>query len=195
MARTLGAKQKPMSEREEEAAAAAAAENPAPEPIPNEDPEARLASTLLNGLADLRKLDEKITAATAVVKSLRGDRKSVVAKLGAAGLPASQIKEAMEDAEREDDENVQREKSRQFIRKTINLPGADWYASFEGLPHGVDDEQKWYQRGLKAGALAHDRDPPAECPPGECSQQYMKGWDEKQLERAMEITQSEPIPF
>lgn len=192
MAKTLGAKQKPMSEREEEAAAA---ENSAPEPILNEDPEARLASTLLNGLADLRKLDEKITAATAVVKSLRGDRKSVVAKLDAAGLPASQIKEAMEDAEREDDENVQREKSRQFIRKTINLPGADWYASFEGLPHGVDDEQKWYQRGLKAGALAHDREPPAECPPGRCVQEFMRGWDEKQLERAMEFSKADTASF
>lgn len=186
MARTLGAKQKPMSEREEEAAASVA-----PEPIPNEDPELRLASTLLNGLADLRKVDEKIATASAVLKGHRGDRKAIVAKLGAAGLPASQIKEALEDSERDDDENVSREKSRQFIRKTINLPGADWFASFEGLPHGVDDEQKWYQRGLKAGALAHDRNPPPECPDGECVQQFMKGWDEKQLERAMEIKATE----
>lgn len=187
MARKLGEKQRPRDEEDNVVALN-------PDPIPNVPPEVALRATLLNGVADLRGLDEKISTAMAKVKTLRSDRKAVVGKLGAAGLPASLIAEAMADADNTRTDIAEKEKAREFIRDTFALPKADWGASFETMPEGAVEEVEWFEKGKTAGALAGDRNPPDTCPNGACSNEFMRGYDEVQTQRAMEIGQA-PIPF
>jgi ribosome modulation factor len=189
MAETLGKKarpprQKPLSERQAEAEAANQA--PAPAPIPNVPSEDQLASTLLNGVSELRKYDDKIAAAMATVKGLRADRKGVVAKLGAAGLPASLVKEAMDDADNTRTDIAEKEKARDFIRQTFGLPKADWGDAFDGLPTGAAEEVDWESRGYTAGAVGDDGVAPSECPP-ERTQNWLTGWNKAQAKRAFEM--------
>lgn len=188
MADTLGggkpkrARQKPLSERH--------AEDAAPESnvvqLPNVPTEDHLTATLLNGVADLRKFDDKIAAAMSTVKNLRADRKGVVAKLGAAGLPASLIKEAMEDADNTRTDQAEKEKARGFIRGAFGLATADWSNAFDGLPTGAAEEVDWEARGYTAGVMAHDRDPPEGCPP-ERQQNFWTGYDKAQSKRALDM--------
>lgn len=145
------------------------------EPIPNAPPEEQLRKTLLNGVADLRELDEKIAAAISKVKTLRADRKTVTAKMGAAGLPASLIKEAMEDADNTRTDMAEKEKARDFIRDTFGLARADYLNAFDGMPTGAVEEVDWEARGYTAGVMGADATPPTECPSGACSQAWLKG--------------------
>lgn len=145
------------------------------EPIPNAPPEEQLRKTLLNGVADLRDYDEKIATAMSKVKALRGDRKAVVAKMGAAGLPASLIKEAMEDADNTRTDMAEKEKARDFIRDTFGLARADYLNAFDGMPTGAVEEVDWEARGYTAGVMGADGSPPTECPAGACSQAWLKG--------------------
>lgn len=188
MAETLGgakpkrARQKPLSERQ--------AETETPDNVvqlPNVPTEEVLAQTLLNGVADLRKFDDKIAAKMAEVKNLRADRKGVVAKLGAAGLPASLIKEAMDDADNTRTDQAEKEKARGFIRKTFGLATADWSEAFDGLPTGAAEEIDWEARGYTAGVMAEDGTPPTECPP-ERHQNWMTGWQRVMDARAAKFT-------
>jgi hypothetical protein len=145
------------------------------EPIPNAPPEEQLRKTLLNGVADLRDYDDKIATAMSKVKALRGDRKAVVAKMGAAGLPASLIKEAMEDADNTRTDMAEKEKARDFIRDTFGLARADYLNAFDGMPTGAVEEVDWEARGYTAGVMGADGSPPTECPAGACSQAWLKG--------------------
>lgn len=204
MAETLGAKarkprQKSMSERLEEQAAAdpntVANDESGPEPLRNVPSEEQLASTLLNGVAELRKFDDKIAAAMSTVKGLRADRKGVVAKLGAAGLPASLVAEAMSDADNTRTDQAQKEKARGFIRKTFGLATADWGDAFDGLPTGAVEEVDWEARGYTAGAAAIGfGEPPAECPP-ERAQNWLKGWNGAQAVRAFDMAPAPDAAF
>lgn len=187
MAETLGKparkpRQKPLSERQ--------ADDAAPESnvvqLPNVPSEDHLAQTLLNGIADLRKFDAKIEAKMAEVKNLRGDRKGIVAKLGAAGLPASLVKEAIEDLQNPRTDTGEKEKARAFIRKTVQLPTADWSAAFDGLPTGAVEEIDWEARGYSAGVLGEDSTPPDNCPP-ERHQNFLTGWQRVMDARAMKL--------
>jgi len=192
MAETLGGakpkkpRQKPLSERQAEAEA--------PDNVvqlPNVPSEELLAQTLLNGVADLRKFDDKIAAKMAEVKNLRADRKGVVAKLGAAGLPASLIKEAMDDADKLDlqSEQAEKEKARAFIRKTFGLATADWSSAFDGLPTGAKEELDAEAAGHLAGVMAADRQVPDNIPP-ERGQDWLKGYDAVMEKRAMKFGKS-----
>ena len=145
------------------------------EPIPNAPPEEQLRKTLLNGVADLRDYDDKIATAMSKVKALRADRKAVVAKMGAAGLPASLIKEAMEDADNTRTDMAEKEKARDFIRDTFGLARADYLNAFDGMPTGAVEEVDWEARGYTAGVMGADGSPPTECPAGACSQAWLKG--------------------
>jgi ribosome modulation factor len=196
MAETVGAKgrkapQKPKSERDAEAAAANNVVDFAP--IPNEDQEAALRSKLLTGVSDLRSLDEKIAAAMSKVKALRADRKTVVAKLGAAGLPASLVAEAMTDADNTRTDLAEKERARDFVRETMGLPKADWSAAFDGLPTGAAEEVDHEARGYTAGAMGEDGNPPPECPP-ERAQNWLTGWNRAQEVRAMTLAPTVPAP-
>lgn len=188
MAETVGAakkpRQKPKSERDAEAAANNVVDFA---PIPNEDQVAALQSRLLTGVADLRILDDKIAAAMSRVKALRADRKTVVAKLGAAGLPASLVKEAMADADNSRTDLAEKEKSRDFIRDAFGLPKADWSAAFDGLPTGAAEEIDWEARGYTAGAMGDDGTAPPGCPP-ERAQNWLTGWNRAQAVRAMTLS-------
>jgi ribosome modulation factor len=193
MAETVGGKgrkapQKPKSERDAEAAANNVVDFA---PIPNEDQEAALRSKLLTGVSDLRSLDEKIAAAMSKVKALRADRKTVVAKLGAAGLPASLVAEAMTDADNTRTDLAEKERARDFVRETMGLPKADWSAAFDGLPTGAAEEIDWEARGYTAGAMGEDGSAPSECPP-ERSQNWLTGWGRAQEVRAMTLTPTAP---
>lgn len=187
MAETLGGakqrkpRQKPMSERQAEQEAAAESNVVS---LPNVPSEELLAQTLLNGVADLRKFDDKIAAKMAEVKNLRADRKGVVAKLGAAGLPASLIKEAMDDADNTRTDIAEKEKARDFIRNTFGLPKADWAAAFDGLPTGAVEEIDAEAAGHLAGVMAADREVPDNIPP-ERGQDWLKGYDAVMEKRAM----------
>lgn len=187
MAETLGAKPKAPKKPK--------ADKPADDNVvqlDNTPPEERLRSTLLNGVADLRALDEKIDAAMAKVKALRSDRKAIVGKLGAAGLPASLIKEAMDDADNTRTDQAEKEQSRAFIRQTFGLATADWTASLAGLPTGAVEEVDWEARGYTDGVMAKDRSAPPECPP-ERHQAYFKGYDAVMEARALKMT-AKPAP-
>lgn len=165
----------------------AGADTPAPDNVvqlDNTPPDERLRQTLLSGVADLRGLDEKIEQKMAQVRALRSDRKAVVGKLGAAGLPASLIKEAMDDADNTRTDQAQKEKTRAFIRQTFGLATEDWAASLEGLPTGGVEEVDWEARGYTDGVMARDRQPPAECPP-ERQQNWLKGYDAVMEQRAL----------
>lgn len=191
MAETLGGgkrkpRQKPLSERQAEADAAPESNVVQLPNVPSED---HLTQTLLNGVADLRKLDDKIATQMAAVKNTRADRKAVVAKLGAAGLPASLVAEAMADADNTRTDQAEKEKARGFIRGVFGLATADWSAAFDGLPTGAAEEVDWEARGYTAGVMAHDRDPPDTCPP-ERQPNWLKGYDAAQTKRAMEIPAS-----
>lgn len=188
MAETLGKaarkpRQKPLSERQAEAEA--------PESnvvsLPNVPTEEFLAQTLLNGVADLRKFDDKIAAKMAEVKNLRADRKGVVAKLGAAGLPASLIAEAMADADNTRTDIAEKEKARDFIRDTFGLPKADWGVAFDGLPTGAVEEIDAEAAGHLAGVMAADREVPDNIPP-ERGQDWLKGYDAVMAKRAAKFT-------
>lgn len=186
MAETLGSgkrkpRQKPLSERQAEAETPDNVVS-----LPNVPTEDQLAQTLLNGVADLRKFDDKIAAKMAEVKNLRADRKGVVAKLGAAGLPASLIKEAMDDADNTRTDIAEKEKARDFIRNTFGLPKADWAAAFDGLPTGAAEEIDWEARGYTAGVMAGDPEPPPECPP-ERHPNYRTGYARVMEARAMKL--------
>lgn len=197
MAETLGGakpkkpRQKPLSERQADANGAATESHPS---IPNVPSEEQLAQTLLNGVADLRKFDDKIAAKMAEVKNLRADRKGVVAKLGAAGLPASLIKEAMDDADNTRTDQAEKEKARGFIRKTFGLATADWSEAFDGLPTGAAEEIDWEARGYTAGVMAEDGTPPSECPP-ERHQNWLKGWQRVMDARAMKLGEAASQAF
>lgn len=145
------------------------------EPIPNQPPEEVLRSTLLRGVADLRELDERIDTAMSKVKILRADRKAITGKLGAAGLPASLIKEAMADADNSRTDMAEKEKARDFIRDVFGLARADYLNAFDGMPTGAVEEVDWEARGFTAGVMAADAVPPTECPAGACSQAWLKG--------------------
>lgn len=195
MAETLGGgkrkpRQKPLSERQAEA------ETPESNVVhlPNVPSEDLLAQTLLNGVADLRKFDDKIAAKMAEVKNLRADRKGVVAKLGAAGLPASLIKEAMDDADNTRTDIAEKEKARDFIRDTFGLPKADWGAAFDGLPTGAVEEIDAEAAGHLAGVMAADRTPPDSCPP-ERHQDWFKGYDAVMEKRAMNFAKPDASAF
>lgn len=157
------------------------------EPIPNAPPEEVLRSTLLRGVADLRDLDEKIATAMSKVKILRSDRKAVTAKMGAAGLPASLIAEAMADADNSRTDMAEKEKARDFIRDVFGLARADYLNSFDGMPTGAVEEVDWEARGYTAGVMAAERDAPKECPP-ERHQAYFKGYDRVMEARALSMT-------
>lgn len=161
-------------------------------PLDNTPPEERLRATLLNGVADLRGLDEKIEAAMSKVKALRSDRKAIVGKLGAAGLPGSLVAEAMKDADNTRTDIAEKEKARAFIRGTFNLATADWQASLAGLPTGAAEEVDWEARGYTDGVMAKDRSAPSECPP-ERHQAYFKGYDAVMEARALKMT-AKPAP-
>jgi|GEM_PF-6218068 len=154
------------------------------EPIPNAPPEEVLRSTLLRGVAELRELDERIDTAMSKVKILRADRKAITGKLGAAGLPASLIKEAMADADNSRTDMAEKEKARDFIRDVFGLARADYLNAFDGMPTGAVEEVDWEARGYTAGVMAADRDPPKECPP-ERHQAYFKGYDRVMEARAL----------
>lgn len=160
--------------------------------LDNTPPEDRLRQTLLNGVADLRGLDEKIEAKMAQVRALRSDRKAVVGKLGAAGLPASLVKEAMDDADNTRTDQAEKEKARAFIRGTFGLATADWAASLEGLPTGAVEEVDWEARGYVDGVMAKDRKAPPECPP-ERAQNFYAGYDRVMEMRAL-ATAAKPQP-
>lgn len=194
MAETLGKaakkpRQKPLSERETDANTAANQHESNVVQLSNVPSEDHLAQTLLNGVADLRKFDDKIAAKMAEVKNLRADRKGVVAKLGAAGLPASLVAEAMNDADNTRTDQAEKEKARGFIRGVFGLATADWSAAFDGLPTGAAEEVDFEAQGFTAGVMAHDRSPPESCPP-ERHQNWLKGYDAAQTKRAMEIPAS-----
>jgi hypothetical protein len=182
MAETLGGKKKPP--RQKPKADAPTADNVVQ--LDNTPPDERLRATLLNGVADLRALDEKIETAMSKVKSLRSDRKAVVGRLGAAGLPASLVKEAMDDADNTRTDIAEKEKARSFIRGAFALPTADWAASFEGMPTGAVEEVDWEARGYTDGVMARDRQPPSECPP-ERQQNWLKGYDAVMEARALKM--------
>jgi ribosome modulation factor len=185
MAETVGAAKKPRQKSKSERDAEAAANNVVPfAPIPNEDQVAALRSKLLTGLSELRVFDDKIAAAMSKVKTLRADRKAVVAKLGAAGLPASLVKEAMDDADNTRTDLAEKERARDFVRETMGLPKADWSSAFDGLPTGAAEEVDWEARGYTAGALGEDGSAPSECPP-ERAQNWLTGWNRAQEVRAM----------
>jgi hypothetical protein len=188
MAETLGKaakkpRQKPLSERQAEAETGEQSNVVHLQNAPSED---HLAKTLLEGVAELRKLDDKIATQMLAVKNTRADRKAVVAKLGAAGLPASLVKEAMEDADNTRTDQAEKEKARGFIRGVFGLATADWSAAFDGLPTGAAEEVDWEARGYTAGVMADDRTPPEGCPP-ERQPNWLKGYDAAQTKRAMEI--------
>lgn len=187
MAETVGAakkpRQKPKSERDAEAAANNVVEFA---PIPNEDQEAALRSKLLTGVSDLRTLDDKIAAAMSKVKALRADRKTVVAKLGAAGLPASLVAEAMTDADNTRTDLAEKERARDFVRETLGLPKADWSAAFDGLPTGAVEEVDAEAVGYTAGAMGEDGTPPDHIAP-ERRQNWLTGWDRAQAVIAMTL--------
>jgi len=194
MAETVGAAKKPRQKSKSERDAEADANNVVPfAPIPNEDQVAALRSKLLTGLADLRAFDEKIAAAMSKVKTLRADRKTVVAKLGAAGLPASLVKEAMTDADNTRTDLAEKERARDFVRETMGLPKADWSAAFDGLPTGAIEEIDHEARGYTAGALGEDGTPPPECPP-ERAQNWLTGWNRAQEVRAMTLAPTVEAP-
>ena len=191
MAETLGGgkrkpRQKPLDERQAEGAEG---EQSNVVTLPNVPSEDHLAQTLLNGVAELRKLDDKIANQMLAVKNTRADRKAVVAKLGAAGLPASLVKEAMEDADNTRTDQAEKEKARGFIRGVFGLATADWSAAFDGLPTGAAEEVDFEAQGYTAGVMAADRTPPDTCPP-ERQPNWLKGYDAAQTKRAMEIPAS-----
>lgn len=196
MAETLGGgkakrpRQKPLSERQ--------AEDAAPESnvvqLPNVPSEELLAQTLLNGVADLRKFDDKIAAKMVEVKNLRADRKGVVAKLGAAGLPASLVAEAMKDADNTRTDQAEKEKARGFIRGVFGLATADWSAAFDGLPTGAVEEIDFEAQGYTAGVMGEDGTPPDSCPP-ERHQNWLKGWQRVMDARAMKLGDAASAAF
>lgn len=192
MAETVGAAKKPRQKSKSERDAEADANNVVPfAPIPNEDQVAALRSKLLTGLADLRAFDEKIAAAMSKVKTLRADRKTVVAKLGAAGLPASLVKEAMTDADNTRTDLAEKERARDFVRETMGLPKADWSAAFDGLPTGAAEELDAEAAGYTAGAMGEDGTPPDNVPP-ERRQNWLAGWDRAQAVIAMTLKPPTP---
>ncbi len=192
MAETVGAAKKPRQKSKSERDAEAEANNVVPfAPIPNEDQVAALRSKLLTGLSDLRAFDEKIAAAMSKVKTLRADRKAVVAKLGAAGLPASLVKEAMTDADNTRTDLAEKERARDFVRETMGLPKADWSAAFDGLPTGAVEEIDAEAVGFTAGALGQDGTPPDNIPP-ERRQNWLSGWSKAQEVRAMTLAPTAP---
>ncbi len=199
MAETLGKsarkpRQKPLSEREADQDTAANEHESNVVQLPNVPTEEHLTQTLLNGVADLRKFDDKIAAKMAEVKNLRADRKGVVAKLGAAGLPASLIKEAMDDADNTRTDQAEKEKARGFIRKTFGLATADWSEAFDGLPTGAVEEIDAEAAGYQAGVMAYDRSPPDSCPP-ERHQDWFKGYDAVMEKRAMKFGEAASTAF
>lgn len=195
MAETVGAAKKPRQKSKSERDAEAAAANNVVDfaPIPNEDQEAALRSKLLTGVSDLRSLDEKIAAAMSKVKALRADRKTVVAKLGAAGLPASLVAEAMTDADNPRTDLAEKERARDFVRETMGLPKADWSAAFDGLPTGAVEEVDIEAQGYTAGAMGEDGTPPDNVPP-ERHQNWLAGWSKAQEVRAMTLAPAPTAP-
>ena len=157
------------------------------EPIPNAPPEEQLRKTLLNGVADLRDYDDKIATAMSKVKALRADRKAVVAKMGAAGLPASLIKEAMEDADNTRTDMAEKEKARDFIRDTFGLARADYLNAFDGMPTGAIEEVDAEALGFTAGVMAAERTPPSTLAP-ERHQNWLRGYDKVMETRALAMT-------
>lgn len=191
MAETLGGKPKTKPARQKPKDEAPAADTNVVQ-LDNTPPEERLRSTLLNGVANLRALDEKIEAKMAQVRALRSDRKAEVGKLGAAGLPASLVKEAMDDADNTRTDQAEKEKARGFIRSTFGLATADWGASLEGMPTGAVEEVDWEARGYTDGVMAKDRKAPTECPP-ERHQAYFKGYDAVMEARALKTAAPKPV--
>lgn len=180
MAETLGAKPKAPKKK---------ADKPADDNVvqlDNTPPEERLAATLLNGIAELRAVDEKIEQAASRVKNLRADRKAITGKLGAAGIPAAIIKEGMEKAAQARSDQSAYEATRAFVFKTMGLASADWAASLEGLPSAAAEEIDWEARGYVAGVMANDRHPPSECPPDR-QQAWFKGYDKVMEARALKM--------
>lgn len=179
MAETLGAKPKAPKKQTPPADNVVQLDNVAPED--------RLRETLLNGVADLRKFDEQIATAMSKVKALRSDRKAVVGKMGAAGLPASLIKEAMDDADNTRTDVGEKEKARSFIRDTFNLPTADWAKSLEGTPSAAQDDLNAEASGYTAAVMNKERTPPTELSP-ERGQAWLRGYDAVLKSRAMDLT-------
>ena len=63
---------------------------------------------------------------------------------------------------------------------------------FDGVPAAAKDELEWGAEGYLAGRRADERKPPADCPAGGCTQEWLKQYDEGQAYNARQLAMLKP---
>tara|TARA_A100001391_G_scaffold149911_1_gene107390 strand:- start:299 stop:898 length:600 start_codon:yes stop_codon:yes gene_type:complete len=118
----------------------------------------------------------EITNAQALVDEAKAGLKKVRKKFKSEGIELGLLDEAIKEADWTRNESRSKEQTRARYRNWLNLPVGAQPDMFE--PADTSDpevsETEWEARGVTAGLLGRDHEPPTECPP-EHHQAFLRG--------------------